>query len=105
MWLEVLGQICQRFNWCCHAWCQISNHYHLVLETPEANLAQGMRQLNGVCTQRFNRAQERTSASGTCFRGATKPFWWKRITYLLELARYVVLNPVRAQMVRGARRN
>src|SRR5690606_11597337 len=41
-WLEVLGQVCRRFNWVCHAWCQMSNHYHLLLETPEANLAAGM---------------------------------------------------------------
>ena len=47
-WLEVLGEVCQRFNWVCHAWCQMTNHYHLLIETPEANLARGMRQLNGV---------------------------------------------------------
>ena len=49
-WLAVLGQVCRRFNWVCHAWCQMSNHYHLLLETPEANLAAGVRQLNGVYT-------------------------------------------------------
>jgi REP element-mobilizing transposase RayT len=38
VWLEVFAQVCARFNWVCHAWCQMSNHYHLVIETPEANL-------------------------------------------------------------------
>ena len=65
VWLEVLGQVCRCFNWVCHAWCQMSNHYHLLLETPEANLATGMRQLNGVYTQRFNRAR----AGGACIPG------------------------------------
>jgi REP element-mobilizing transposase RayT len=58
-WLTVFAQVRQRFNWRCHAWCQMTNHYHVVVETPEANLAQGMRQLNGVYTQRFNRARAR----------------------------------------------
>ena len=57
VWLTVFAQVCARFNWVCHAWCQMSNHYHLVIETPEPNLAEGMRQLNGVYTQRFNRRQ------------------------------------------------
>ena len=44
-WLDTLGQVCERFNWVCHAYCQMSNHYHLVIETPEANLSKGMRHL------------------------------------------------------------
>ncbi len=65
-WLEVLGEVCQRFNWVSHAWCQMTNHYHLLIETPEANLARGMRQLNGVYTQRFNRVHGRV---GHVFQG------------------------------------
>ncbi len=42
-WLALLGQVCERFNWCCHAYCQMTNHYHVVVETPEGNLAQGER--------------------------------------------------------------
>ena len=91
-WLEVLGQVCRRFNWVCHAWCQMSNHYHLLLETPEANLATGMRQLNGVYTQRFNRAHGRV---GHVFQDRYKAILVERDSYLLELARYVVLNPLR----------
>ena len=96
-WLEVFGQVCKRFNWVCHAWCQMSNHYHLLIETPEANLAQGMRQLNGVYTQRFNRAHGRM---GHVFQGRYKAILVERDSYLLELARYVVLNPLRAGMVK-----
>ncbi len=42
-WLELLGEVCAQFNWRCHAWCQMSNHYHIVVETPEANLAQEIK--------------------------------------------------------------
>lgn len=95
-WLEVFTQVCERFNWVCHAWCQMTNHYHLVLETPEANLSQGMRQLNGVYTQRFNRSHNRV---GHVFQGRYKAILVERDSYLLELSRYVVLNPLRARMV------
>jgi len=98
VWLEVFAQVCARFNWVCHAWCQMSNHYHLVIETPEANLAEGMRQLNGVYTQRFNRRHGRV---GHVFQGRYKAILVERDAYLLELARYVALNPVRAGMVVG----
>lgn len=96
-WLEVFGQVCKRFNWVCHAWCQMTNHYHILIETPEPNLSQGMRQLNGVYTQRFNRAHARV---GHVFQGRYKAILVERDSYLLELARYVVLNPLRARMVK-----
>lgn len=96
-WLEVFGDVCQRFNWVCHAWCQMTNHYHLLIETPEANLARGMRQLNGVYTQRFNRVHGRV---GHVFQGRYKAILVERDSYLLELARYVVLNPLRAKMIK-----
>ena len=59
VWLEVLGHVWERFNGVVHAYCQMGNHYHLLVETPEGNLAKGMRQLNGVYTQRFNQAHAR----------------------------------------------
>jgi len=96
-WLDTLGQVCERFNWVCHAYCLMSNHYHLVIETPEANLSKGMRHLNGVYTQRFNRAHQRV---GHVFQGRFKAILVEKDSYLLELARYVVLNPLRARMVR-----
>lgn len=100
-WMRLLGQVCGRFNWVCHAWCQMTNHYHLVVETPEANLSQGMRQLNGVYTQWINRTYDRV---GHVFQGRYKAILVEKDSYLLELARYVVLNPVRAGMVRDASR-
>jgi len=76
-WLELLGDVCERFNWRCHAYCQMTNHYHLVVETPEANLSKGMRQLNGVYTQSTRKGPtDATGWSGTCSRDASQPSWW-----------------------------
>jgi len=78
----------------------MSNHYHVVVETPEGNLAKGMRQLNGVYTQYVNRAHARV---GHVFQGRYTSVLVEKESYLLELARYVVLNPVRAGMVKDPR--
>ena len=94
--LEVLSEVIERFNWICHAYCLMDNHYHLLIETPEGNLSMGMRQLNGVFTQRFNRRHKRV---GHVFQGRYKAILVQEGAYLLELCRYIVLNPVRAQMV------
>ncbi|NOZ10168.1 MAG: hypothetical protein GXP09_03870 [Gammaproteobacteria bacterium] len=59
MFIELLGQVCSRMNWQCYAYCLMTNHYHLFIETAEANLSSGMRQLNGVYTQRYNRCHRR----------------------------------------------
>ena len=96
-WLETLAQVCERFNWICHAYCMMTNHYHVVIETPEVNLSKGMRQLNGVYTQNFIRLHHRV---GHVFQGRFKAIIVEKDSYLLELARYVVLNPLRARMVR-----
>lgn len=74
----------------------MDNHYHLLLQTPRPNLSDGMRQLNGVWSQQFNRRHGRV---GHVFQGRFKAIMVERESYLLELARYVVLNPVRAHMV------
>jgi REP element-mobilizing transposase RayT len=98
-WLSVFGKVCTRFNWRCHAYCLMSNHYHILIETPGANLSRGMRQLNGVYTQQVNRRHGKT---GHVFQGRYKAILAQKDSYLLELARYVVLNPVRAGMVKDA---
>ena len=96
--LDTLAQTCERFTWICHAYCLMTNHYHLLIETPDANLSAGMRQLNGVYTQHVNRKHARV---GHLFQGRFKGILVEKDSYLLELARYIVLNPVRAGMVRG----
>jgi REP element-mobilizing transposase RayT len=95
--LEIFGQVVKQFNWLCYAWCLMDNHYHLLIQTPYANLSKGMRQLNGVYTQSSNRRHARV---GHLFQGRFKAILVDSDAYLLELARYVVLNPVRAGMVR-----
>ncbi|MES9858337.1 MAG: transposase [Sedimenticola sp.] len=99
LFMEVLGEACEQYNWVAHSWCQMTNHYHLLIETPDGNLSKGMRHLNGVYTQHFNRKHQRV---GHIFQGRFKAILVEREIYLLELARYIVLNPVRAGMVTGA---
>ncbi|WP_257218236.1 transposase [Janthinobacterium sp. BJB304] len=96
VWQEVLALVCERYHFVVHSFCQMSNHYHLLVETVEANLSQGMRQLNGVYTQHFNR---RHKLVGHVLQGRYKAILMQQENYLLELARYIVLNPVRAHMV------
>jgi REP element-mobilizing transposase RayT len=94
--LEVLREVVAVYHWICHAYCLMDDHYHLVVETPDANLSKGMRQLNGVYTQASNRRRGR---AGPLFEGRFKAILVDGDRYLLELARYVVLNPVRAGVV------
>src|SRR3989338_2235197 len=94
---SILEQVITPFNWTCYAWCLMDNHYHLLIQTPDGNLSKGMRQLNGVFTQASNRRHLRV---GHLFQGRFKAILVDSDAYLLELARYVVLNPVRAGMVK-----
>jgi len=94
--LDILAEVVERYRFLCYAYCLMGNHYHLLIETLEANLSRGMRQLNGVYTQRFNRRHKR---SGHLFQGRYKAILVEKDTYLLEVARYIVLNPVRAGLV------
>ena len=73
--LDILVSVVKKHRWLCHAYCLMGNHYHLLLETPEGNLSRGMRQLNGIYTQAFNRSHKRP---GTSSRGGTRRSWWKR---------------------------
>jgi REP element-mobilizing transposase RayT len=93
--LDLVGKSVEMCRWRVHAYVLMSNHFHLLLETPEPSLSRGMRQLNGVYTQRFNRRHRRT---GHLLQGRFGAVLVERNAHLLELARYVVLNPVRAGM-------
>ncbi len=98
--LSLLAQVSKDYNWLIHAYCLMDNHYHLLVETPDGNLSKGMRQLNGVYTQITNRYHGKV---GHVFQGRYKAILVQKEKYLLELARYIVLNPVRARMVREAK--
>ncbi len=96
--LDILGTVVEDFNWVAHAYCLMGNHYRLLVETPDANLANGMRQLNGTYTQWSNRIHHRV---GHLFQGRYKAILVDKDAYLLEVYRYIVLNPVRAGMVKS----
>jgi REP element-mobilizing transposase RayT len=96
--LLILEKTVTQFNWLCYAWCLMDNHYHLLIQTPDGNLSKGMRQLNGVATQTSNRRHHRV---GHLFQGRFKAILVDHDAYLLELSRYIVLNPVRAGMVKA----
>lgn len=97
MFLATLAQVIQQHHWLCYAWCLMDNHYHLLIQTPDSNLSKGMRQLNGIYTQASNRRHRRV---GHLFQGRFKAILVDQDAYLLELSRYIVLNPVRARMVK-----
>ena len=96
--LDLLAKEVKQQDWLCYAYCLMDNHYHLLIETPKPNLVAGMRRLNGVYTQAFN---HRRKKPGHVFQGRYKSILVDKDNYLLELCRYIVLNPVRARGVRS----
>mgnify|MGYP001562315162 CR=1 FL=1 len=96
--LNILCTIVKRYNWILHSYCLMNNHYHLLIETLEGNLSRGMRQLNGIYTQKFNRKHNKV---GHILQGRYKSILVEKDSHLLELCRYVVLNPVMAKIAKG----
>jgi len=96
MFLAYLGETVRRFSWVIHEFVLMTNHFHIVIETPEPTLSRGMHWLNQSYAQWFNRRHDRV---GHLFQGRFKGFLIEKESYLLEVLRYVVLNPVRAHMV------
>ena len=94
LFLDTLAQVNKRFHWICHAYCLMDNHYHLVIETPDGNLSKGMRQLNGIYTQAYNKRHGRV---GHLLHGRFTGILVQKDSHFLEVCRYVVLNPVRAK--------
>jgi REP element-mobilizing transposase RayT len=101
MFLATLAWVVKRVRWRCHAYCLMGNHIHLLIDTPQPNLSRGMRQLNGVYTQRFNRRHRQV---GHLFQGRFQAILVEQEGSLLELARDIVLNPVRAKRVKTPER-
>jgi putative transposase len=96
--LGLLDHVVRRYDWRCHAFCLMGNHFHLVLDTPKANLSDGMRYLKGEYAQWFNAVNNR---EGALFE---RRFWSEVLdteAYLVEVCRYVALNPVRAGFCRA----
>ena len=96
IFLEILASVAERYHWLCHGYCLMDNHYHLLIETPEGTLSSGMRQLNGVYTQRYNRTHHTV---GHLLQGRFKAIVVEKDSYLLEVSRYMVLNPLRVKAV------
>lgn len=96
-WLALLAEACDRFDFSVLAYCQMGNHYHLVLKTRQGKLARGMRYLNGNYSQYFNRQHRLV---GHVFQGRYHAILCQENEYLMELSRYTVLNPVRAGLVK-----
>lgn len=97
MLLAIVGQALERFDAVLCAYCLMENHYHFVLRTHQPNLSRLMRHINGVYTQAFNR---RHAQVGHLFQGRFKALLVDKDAYLLEVCRYVDLNPVRAGIVK-----
>ncbi|EFK10590.1 conserved hypothetical protein [delta proteobacterium NaphS2] len=93
LFLEVVQGSADLFNIKIAAYCLMPNHYHLLLHTPDGNLSRGMRQINGIYAQRFNRVHQ---YDGQLFRGRYKSILVEVDSYLLQLLRYIHKNPLRA---------
>jgi putative transposase len=93
--LSLLAVICARLGWRCHAYCLMTNHYHLLIETPNEDLSVGLHWLNFRYAQWFNLQHGYT---GHLFQGRFHSVLVESNIHLVELARYIVLNPVRAGM-------
>ena len=94
--LETLSEASARFGVEIHAYCLMTNHYHLLIKTPQGNLQRAMRHIGGVYTQRYNRLKR---TDGSLFRGRYKAILVQSDEYLLHLSKYIHLNPLEAKMV------
>lgn len=96
-WLEILGNVCRRYNWKVYAYCMMPDHYQIVAETVSPTLSIGMRQLNGIYTQNFN---TRYGNEGNIFRGRFKSVHVQKDRYLDDIVKNVLGSPVRAGFVK-----
>ncbi len=94
--LSILNKVIKQYSYLCYGYCIMSTHYHLILETPDANISRGMHLLHSTYAQYFNMMHD---CVGHVFQGRFHSILVQRESYLLELCRYVVLNPLRAGLV------
>ena len=94
--IDLLKEIVDDYNVKVSAYCVMSNHYHLLVQTPDSNISRAMRHLNGVYTQRYNRIHH---CDGQLFRGRYKAILVEADSYLLEVLRYIHRNPLEATLV------
>ncbi|SFU84028.1 transposase [Pseudoduganella namucuonensis] len=99
VWLSILGKVVTRHNGVVYCYCQMGNHYHLVVETPDANLPLIMQMLNGEYSQYFN---HRHGLIGHLFQARYHAVLLRKDEQMMEVVRYTVLNPVRARLVKHA---
>lgn len=99
LWLATVSEACRRTGWRIHAWALLGNHYHLLLETPEANLVSGMKWLQGAYTQRYN---ARHHQRGHLFQGRYRavPVEADAAPYFQTVSTYIHLHPARAKLIR-----
>lgn len=98
LFIGVLRESVEMWNLKVAAYCLMSNHYHLLLHTPDGNIARCMRHINGVYTQRYNRRHRK---DGQLFRGRYKAVVVDGDSYLLEVLRYIHRNPLKARLVKN----
>ena len=96
IFIELLEELHEVFNINIASYCLMTNHYHLLIQTPESNLSRSMRHLNGVYTQRYNK---RYNFDGPLFKGRYKSIVVDSDSYALELVRYIHRNPLEAGIV------
>lgn len=97
MFVELLKDSSEMWKVNIAAYCLMSNHYHILLHTPDGNISRTMRHINGVYTQKFNR---KYSQDGQIFRGRYKSILVSPDSYLLQLVRYIHRNPIKAGLVK-----
>jgi putative transposase len=99
LWLQTLGETCEKTGWQIHAYVLMTNHYHLLLETPEGNLVAGMKWLQSTYTQRYN---SRHQVCGHLFQGRYKALVVDGVegNYFGVVSTYIHLNPARAKLIR-----
>ena len=99
LFIRLLALTAKRMNWICHAYCQMTNHYHFLLETPDGILSNGMGYLNGVYTQKIN---QKYGFTGHLFQGRFHSKLIDGNAQFLATVRYIIRNPLDANIVEDA---